>query len=138
MDLKGKTLLVVVNKLFVFSSIQSKTWFFQFSQWPTEWPQKFIFFQNRCRVKWFHETELYYINQIRENILLGSIAGRYYTTEAECDFNKAFLTNFEIVACTIKLFITVLRAWVRNLKLRVPLITGYLISKCQILNGSEG
>ena len=32
--------------------------FFQFSQWPTEWAQKFKFLQNSCRVKWFHETEL--------------------------------------------------------------------------------
>ena len=38
--------------------IQSKTWFFQFSQWPTEWAQKSKFLQNICRGKWFHETEL--------------------------------------------------------------------------------
>ena len=34
LNLKGKTLLVVVNKLFVFSS-KAKHDFFQFSQWPT-------------------------------------------------------------------------------------------------------
>ena len=52
--------------------IQSKTWFFQFSQWPTEWVQKFKFLQNSCRVKWFHETELLGLHLYCQKYIIGS------------------------------------------------------------------
>ena len=58
LNLKGITLLVVVNKLFVFSSVLKQNMIFQFSQWPTESTQRFKFLQNSCGVKWFYETEL--------------------------------------------------------------------------------
>ena len=51
LNLKDKTLLVVVNKLFVFTSVLKQNMIFQVSQWPTEWAQKFKFLQNSCRGK---------------------------------------------------------------------------------------
>ena len=36
LNLKSKTLMVVVNKFFAFSSVLKQKRFFQFSQWPTE------------------------------------------------------------------------------------------------------
>ena len=51
LNLKGKTLLVVVNKLFVFSSVLKKNIIF------SVFSVKFL--QNSCRVKWFHKTELW-------------------------------------------------------------------------------
>ena len=64
--------------------------FFQISQWLTEWAQKFKFLQNSCRGKWFHKTELrdlylYYPATVR-NITL------WFLFETECSWNLK-LTN---------------------------------------------
>ena len=45
LNMKGKTLLVVVNKLFVFSSKAKHDFFSFLSGLCTEWAQKFKFFQ---------------------------------------------------------------------------------------------
>ena len=61
-NLKPKTLLVAINKLFVFSAILSwskaKHDFYQFSQCLAELEQKFKFLWASCIAKWFHKTEL--------------------------------------------------------------------------------